>query len=211
MAVIKQLDQNYTTPVLLGLQKPGQPGKNGIKKNELIIKAEKGPGCSLKNQINYHESLHTKQIQYSNYVKIDDNLLNFDLNRKFGLSGSAAKPLSDDLILTLKNELHRVHLKFLSEKMVRHRRNFLIQKKMIFMDQVLNLRNKGYRIDTQRRLDCLIEANYPKIRSTQDYKDKKAALKYFGERLGYKMTKFQNANYLEIHSMLRAEKNYEKK
>ena len=40
------------------------------------------------NQINYNQSLHTKQIQYSDYLKIDDNLLNFDLNRKFGMSNS---------------------------------------------------------------------------------------------------------------------------
>ena len=78
--------------------------------------------------------MHTKQIQNSNYLKIDDNLLNFDLNRKFGMSNSSKKPLSDEKILILKNELHRVHLKFMNDKMVKVRRNFIIQKKMIFMN-----------------------------------------------------------------------------
>jgi hypothetical protein len=147
MAIIKQLDQNYTTPVLLGLKRANMQGNKGINKNDLVIRADKGPTTSMSNQINYNQSLHTKQIQYSNYVKIDDNLLNFDLNRRFGMSSSNSKPLSDDKILILKNELHRVHLKFLNKKMVMQRRNFIIQKKMIFMNQLLNLRNKGYRID----------------------------------------------------------------
>lgn len=54
MAIIKQLDQNYTTPVLLGLKKANIQANKGIKKNELVIRADKGPTASMSNQINYN-------------------------------------------------------------------------------------------------------------------------------------------------------------
>ena len=49
----------------------------------------------MKNDINYKVSLHCKQLQRSKFIKIDDNLLNFDLERKFGLEEVKTKPLDD--------------------------------------------------------------------------------------------------------------------
>jgi hypothetical protein len=69
----------------------------------------------MKNDINYKDSLHTKQIQRSKYLKIDDNLLKFDLQRKFGFEESKSKPLTDEKIERMLGELHRVHVKYISK------------------------------------------------------------------------------------------------
>lgn len=66
----------------------------------------------MENEINITESLHTKVIQRSQYVKIDDNLLNFDFDQFLGFKKNR---VTDEYIMKMKEELNRVHLKFVSQ------------------------------------------------------------------------------------------------
>jgi hypothetical protein len=54
--------------------------KNKEEKFKFSIKGQTNPTGEMENEINIEESLHTKVIQRSQYVKIDDNLLNFDFD-----------------------------------------------------------------------------------------------------------------------------------
>lgn len=65
----------------------------------------------MENEINVEESLHTKVIQRSQYVKIDDNLLNFDFDKFLGFKKNS---VTDEYILKMKEELNRVHLKYVN-------------------------------------------------------------------------------------------------
>lgn len=92
------------------------------------------------------KSLHCKQIQRSEYVKIDDNLIEFDFDRRFGIKGTGnpnLKPLTDDEIRTRKDELNRVQIKYLSMNQVAERKNFIMAKKIQFLTKMNNLKNKG--------------------------------------------------------------------
>ena len=75
----------------------------------------------IPNDINYNESLHTKQLQHSRYVKIDDNLLNFYLDNSKRPDGSSLKKLheSDFKAFNQKGELNKVHIKYLNEDQVK--------------------------------------------------------------------------------------------
>jgi hypothetical protein len=79
----------------------GNPAETGVK--------------LMENEIDYNESLHTKQMQNSKYVKIDDNLLNFYLDSNKRTDASKATALKDSDIKTLRNELNKVHIKYLNE------------------------------------------------------------------------------------------------
>ena len=83
---------------MLGLIK-----ESGIKrpkhnrKQDFIIQSEKNPACLSKNDIDYNKSLHTFQLQRSEYIKLDDNLLQFDFDKHFGIpSNPNLKTLTDE-------------------------------------------------------------------------------------------------------------------
>jgi len=91
MSLIKGFDKKYSLPGLLGFQK-----ENKRTKETLIIHAEKNPIANIKHDIDYNISLHTKQIQRSEFVKIDDNILNFQFNNR--IFGSGKRKFTDDEI-----------------------------------------------------------------------------------------------------------------
>ena len=65
--------------------------------------------------IDYSDSIHTKQLQRSQYVKIDDNLLNFKFDAHEAVN-QQTKQLSDDQVAKMNDEITKVHLKYLSIK-----------------------------------------------------------------------------------------------
>ena len=54
----------------------------------MSLKPDRNPSESLHKYIDYTNSLHTKQIQRSNFIKFDDNLLQFDFDKNFGIGGN---------------------------------------------------------------------------------------------------------------------------
>ena len=63
------------------------------------------------NHINYYESLHTQEMQRGEYVRINDNLIQFDFDRRFGVStNTKLKGLDDNDIKEKRNELNRIHI-----------------------------------------------------------------------------------------------------
>ena len=80
---------------------------------------EAGGQIKEKNNISYTNSLHTKHLQRSKYLKIDDNLLNIRAMNTNSLYGTASSkknfpdPLTDDQIRGLKQEIRRVHVKYM--------------------------------------------------------------------------------------------------
>ena len=75
-----------------------------------------------KNRINGYDSLHTKKLQRSDYLKLDDNVLNLKKadpsqnlslkKKKKSKSTEAEKTLSDKQIQDLKQEIKRVQVKY---------------------------------------------------------------------------------------------------
>ena len=109
MSLIHKFDKEYSLLGLLGFKSDN--GKGADKRNKLTIKAEKNPFGNLENEIDYMQSLHTMLIQRSRFVKLDDNLLNIDFESHFNFSN---KKLDDDRIKEMRDELNRVHLKYIS-------------------------------------------------------------------------------------------------
>jgi hypothetical protein len=107
-----------------------------------------------KNAISYEDSLHTKHLQRSKYLKIDDNLLNIKaMNNDAlngGISGKSKKdlpePLSDDRIRLMKNEIRRVQVKYLKQEEVQFKRKYLLHSKIKFSTIMFNLKEKGEKL-----------------------------------------------------------------
>lgn len=77
---------------------------------KLIIEAQKNP--SIKQILDYDVSLHTRSLQRSNYIRIDDNPTNFDFKKNMFSLINDDTQLSDEKIMALKEELNRIHIKF---------------------------------------------------------------------------------------------------
>jgi hypothetical protein len=109
MSLIRQFDKKYSFAGLLGLEK-GDVTTSKKKKEKLTLKSNPNPMAFIKNNhIDYHNSIHTSQRQRSEYVKIDDNLLNFDFDKCLGVGmNSDLKPLSDSEIEARKEDLNRI-------------------------------------------------------------------------------------------------------
>lgn len=75
--------------------------------------AEEGKNNFETNVIDYTMSLHTKSLQSSNYIKINDNLLGFKMDR---YEQSKKPALSDYEVKALKDELNKIHIKYLSKE-----------------------------------------------------------------------------------------------
>ena len=73
-SLIKHLSDQYSLMGLFGAQKKEQKKKASISNSVNDI-----PLVGIR--IDYKNSLHTNQIQRSNYIKLDDNLLNFNFDR----------------------------------------------------------------------------------------------------------------------------------
>ena len=57
----------------------------------------------------YYDSLHTHEIQRGDYMKINDNIIQFDFERRFGISmNSNLKTMDDDEIKEKKDEVNRM-------------------------------------------------------------------------------------------------------
>jgi len=53
----------------------GSKGKG--KREKLSQSQSKNPFATIQKHIDYETSMHTKQLQRSEYVKLDDNVLNY--------------------------------------------------------------------------------------------------------------------------------------
>lgn len=96
------------------------------------------------NHIDYYNSIHTQEIQRGDYLKINDNLIQFDFDKTFGISSnSKLKKLTDDEIKSRRQELNRTQVKYLSHAQVKEREDFLNKEKTIFMVKMNKLKNKG--------------------------------------------------------------------
>ena len=47
----------------------------------------------------------------------------------------------------MKEELNRVHLKYVNQQQILEKRNFMISKKLQFMNQIYNLKQNGEKLD----------------------------------------------------------------
>ena len=127
MSLVNHFDKQYSLLGLLGYTAKQKANKNIVRNDDQGGTSEFNIQKLLAlKSIDYNMSLHTKQIQSSSYVKIDDNLLNFAFER---LSKDKAQQLSDEKIQRLSKELNRVHLKFLSQDQVLQRRDIQIQQR----------------------------------------------------------------------------------
>lgn len=72
-----------------------------------------------KNRIEIKDSLHAKTRQSSSYVKIEDNVLNFNFDRS---KRAGKRHLSEQDVQKLGTELNRINLSFLSLNDVEKRR-----------------------------------------------------------------------------------------
>ena len=100
------------------------------------------------NMIDVHDSLHTKAKQISDYVKIDDNILNIE-------QGDAQEYLTEARLKKLKSELNQVHLKFVSEEQVKKNRAHAINVKTKFSRQLFNMKIKGQTLKKMQHIDSL--------------------------------------------------------
>ena len=85
-----------------------------------------------KNRIDLKDSLHATQRQSSQYVKIEDNIMNFNFDRIKNMSSSRTK-LSDSDMKKLGKDMNRINLAFLSSAEVRLRRKEHLNKLQFFM------------------------------------------------------------------------------
>jgi len=120
------------------------------KKNKLVQSGNK-PSIKMKNEIDYYQSIHTQQIQRSDYMKLDDNILNYDLDN------INKNILSDEEIKEKREQLSRVQVKFLSSEFVKERTQFIRRQKVYFMNKINQLKSKGYSITNQNKACSLIE------------------------------------------------------
>ena len=143
MSLIRQFDKKYSFAGLLGFENEDDP--RGKKREKPTIQTNSNPMAFIKNNhIDYHNSIHTSQRQRSEYVKIDDNLLNFDFDKCLGVGmNSDLKPLSDSEIEERKEDLNRMQVKFISSKQVEDRKFKEMGQKQQFMVKIQNLKHKG--------------------------------------------------------------------
>ena len=122
MSLCLEFDKKYSLKVLLGLADDKSIAKQNEKKIKLSHSTGQNPIAIIKNNhIDIYESIHTNQVQRAEHIKIDDNLINFDFDRHLGISSNRKKQLTDEDIKLKKEELNRVHIKYLSSKQVHER------------------------------------------------------------------------------------------
>ena len=69
------------------------------------------------------------------------------MNFNFFSTNSKHKPLTEDEIKDMRDQLNRVQLKYLSEAEVFDRRNYIFNSKYQFMNKINNLKNKGQSLE----------------------------------------------------------------
>ena len=72
MSLIRQFDKKYS---LLGLFGANENKKEDKKKEKMVVtKESRNPMAQMENtHVNHFQSLHCRQIQRSDFIKIDDN------------------------------------------------------------------------------------------------------------------------------------------
>ena len=126
MHLVRQFDKQYSLKGLIGLGSKKEDQKE--KKNDLVVKCEINPLAGFEMELDYNNSLHTQQLQMSQYVKIDDNILKFDFDRR----ANSKNALTEDQIQKLQTELNRVHIKYLRYDQVHKKRMTLLNQKLAF-------------------------------------------------------------------------------
>ena len=137
---------------------------------KLRIEAQKNP--SVNTNLDYNLSLHTRTRQRSNYIRVDDNPTNFDFKKNMFSFLFDEKQLSEDKIMQMKEELNRIHIKFSGEEQAHQRRRTLLDGYHMFLQQLVNMRNKNIRLGLSERVDNMIERNYD-VKSFTEYRFKK--------------------------------------
>lgn len=183
MSLIQEFDKQYSLQVFLGFNKN--------QRERLAIESQKNP--SVKTNIDYNISLHARTRQRSNYVRVDDNPINFNFQKNIFSALYDDEQLSDEKIMQMKEELNRIHIKFSGEDHAHKRRKQLLQSYHIFLQQLTNLRNKNIRFGLSQKVDHLVESHY-KVNSFEDYQNKKYYTQYAIKQVVTKQIKQDDAD-----------------
>lgn len=96
----------------------------------------------------------------------------------------------------MKDELNRVHIKFSGEDEAHIRRRKLLNGCHIFLQQLVNLRNKNIRLSLSERIDTLIDRNY-EVKSFTEYQFKKWYIRQRIAQIIHKQMKLEKREKIE--------------
>ena len=113
------------------------------KHKTMVVRSQRFPVNLTPNDIDYTKSLHTTMLQRSEYMKLDDNLLNFDFDRSIFPWMKKTKRLTDQDIINKREDLNKVHCKYLSSDSVNTKNMFILGQKLQFMSKINRMKNKG--------------------------------------------------------------------
>lgn len=103
------------------------------------------------NQINVEKSIHTKQLQFSDFVKLDDNVLNYSFRKHRIPFVNSSK--TDEELMDLKEDLNRVQVKYLKDDQIKKKHEDEQVYVQFFMKQIQNLRLQGNKLDEMETID----------------------------------------------------------
>ena len=162
MSLVHHFDNQYSISGLLGFSTETKKSKQDLGGEiQSLFDYQR---ILFDNRIDIHDSMHTMKRQSSNFVKIEDNVLNFTFDRS---KRSEMSSLGEAEIKLLGKELHRIHLKYLTEAEVQHRRKSKLSQLKNFAHQFENLKQKGLCLEKMLEVDKRVEKDFGELNPQQ--------------------------------------------
>lgn len=108
------------------------------------------------NDFDVSQSLHIPQVQRSNFVKLDDNLLQFKFsNSRFNYFLNP-KSLTDEQLMNMKEDLNTVQLKFNKAQNVKRLKWQMFRYERDFCRKVIMMTVNGHMIEKLNKINSLL-------------------------------------------------------